>query len=291
MLANISGGGGTELLPALTKALAMPRGEQQSRSVVVITDGYVSAEADAFGLIDSQIGDSNLFAFGIGTSVNRHLIEGLAKVGRAESFIVTDANGAMREADRFRQYISAPVLTQISVTGDNAELYGLEPAAFPDLLAQRPLLVLGKYRGAADEAAITLSGVAGNGRHQWRFKISAGDTDASLPKLWARKRLERLYVFPGNEAERRAEILQLGLKYSLLTSYTSFVSVNETVRLKGGVATDVKQPLPLPDGVSNAAVGNEMQPMPEPESVWLALWGLLLLGVYRLRQASAVTRA
>jgi Ca-activated chloride channel family protein len=270
----------------------MPRGEQQSRSVVVITDGYVSTEADAFELIDSQIGDSNLYAFGIGSSVNRQLIDGLAKVGRAESFIVTDAISATREAERFRQYISAPVLTQITVTGDNAELYELEPAAYPDLLAQRPLLVMGKYRGAAEQAAITLSGVAGDGRHQWNFKFSDGDTDAGLPKLWARKRLERLYVFPGNEAERRAEILQLGLKYSLLTSYTSFVSVNETVRLKDGqTATDVKQPLPLPDGVSNAAVGSELQPMPEPESVWLALWGLLLLGVYRLRRISAVTRA
>jgi Ca-activated chloride channel homolog len=279
MLANISGSGGTELLPALTKAMSMPRADKQSRSVVLITDGYVSAEAEAFTLIDSELGDSNLFAFGIGRSVNRYLIEGIAKVGRAESFIVTDAASAAREAARFRHYISAPVLTHIEVTAQYAELYDLEPATYPDLLAQRPLMVLGKYRGAADRAVIELRGIGGDGTHSWSFALANSPEDASLPWLWARKRLERLYVFPNASEERRADILQLGLKYSLLTSATSFVAVDETERLHGETATDVKQPLPLPAGVANSAVGGELQPMPEPETWWLALWALLLLTV------------
>jgi Ca-activated chloride channel homolog len=277
MMANMSGSGGTELLPALTKALSMPRGDRQSRSVVLITDGYVSAEGAAFKLIDADLGDSNLFAFGIGSSVNRFLIEGIARVGRAESFIVTDAASAAREAERFRLYISAPVLTHIEVKGQNAELYDLEPAVYPDLLAQRPLLVLGKYRGAPDRATITLTGIGGDGVHSWSFALADSPEDASLPKLWARKRLEHLYVFPNASQDARAEILQLGLKYSLLTSATSFVAVDDTPRLQGAPAVDVKQPLPLPAGVANSAVGNELQPMPEPESWWLALWGLMLL--------------
>lgn len=288
MLAQISGGGGTELLPALQRALAMPRNESQSRSIVLITDGYISAEGSAFRLIDEHIGDANLFTFGIGSSVNRFLIEGLARVGRSEAFVVTDAASAESEAERFRRYISVPVLTGISLTGRDIDLYDVEPVAQPDLLAERPLLVLGKYRNAGRQAAIELRGINGNGAQQWRFALGAADQDPNLPKLWARKRLERLYVFPGAAEDSRAQILQLGMKYSLLTSVTSFVAVDELARNPDG-ATDVKQPLPLPAGVSNSAVGG-LRPMPEPDWLWLVGF-IALLGVAAANPRKSHARA
>ncbi|MEZ5564482.1 MAG: VIT domain-containing protein [Gammaproteobacteria bacterium] len=280
MLNSMQGGGGTELLPALSRALNMPLAENQSRSVVVITDGYISAEDAAFRLIDENLGRSNLFAFGIGTSVNRFLIEGLATVGRARAFIVTNEADAERESERFRRYISAPVLTRIEITGRDVELYDVEPAAHPDLLAERPVMILGKYRGAGVNATIELNGATGSGPETWQFLLSAAGMDATLPQLWARKRLEHLYVFPDAAEKSRVEILGLGLKYSLLTSATSFVAVDETIRVPDGASRDVKQALPLPAGVSNLAVGGALQPMPEPEWSLLAGAGLLLM-MYR----------
>lgn len=285
MLSIIRGAGGTELLAALQQALAMPRSENQSRSIVLVTDGYITAEAEAFRLIDSHLGDSNLFAFGIGTSVNRFLIEGLAKAGHAESFVVSNEAAAKSEAERFRRYISAPLLTHIRVQGSKVELFDLEPAAQPDLLAERPVMVLGKYREAAAGATVELDGVAGDGPHHWSYSLSDADGDASLPKLWARKRLERLYVLPAPNDGSRQEILALGLKYSLLTSATSFVAVDETVRAREAGA-DVNQPLPLPTGVSDSAV-SEPRPLPEPEWVWLAGWMLLWVTMRRLRERLA----
>jgi Ca-activated chloride channel family protein len=282
MLTHISGGGGTELLPALQQALAMPVAEGTSRSLVVITDGYITAEGSAFRLVDENLGHNNLFAFGIGSAVNRFLIEGLARVGRAEAFVVSSENDAAREAERFRNYISAPVLTDIKVSGNGVELYDTEPAAQPDLLAERPILVLGKYRGARSDASIELSGIAGSGPKSWRFALDGAARDRSLPLLWARKRLERLYVFPNAAESSRDEILGLGMKYSLLTSATSFIAVDEIVSNRGVPAADVKQPLPLPAGVENTAVGAPLQPAPEPEALLLALFGSMLLALRAL---------
>jgi Ca-activated chloride channel family protein len=279
MLGRLSGGGGTELLPALRQALAMPVAEGTSRSMVVITDGYITAEGAAFRIVDENLGDSNLFAFGIGSSVNRFLIEGLARVGRAEAFVVSSETDAAREAERFRNYISSPVLTDIKVVGTGVELYDIEPAAQPDLLAERPVLVLGKYRNARTGASVELTGVSGAGAQSWKFALGTADRDRSLPLLWARKRLERLYVFPGAAETSRDEILKLGLKYSLLTSATSFVAVDEVVTNPDKQAADVKQPLPLPEGVSNSAVGGELQPAPEPEWLWLGLWCSMMLAL------------
>jgi Ca-activated chloride channel family protein len=287
MLGSMSGGGGTELLPALRQALSMPVAEGTSRSMVVITDGYITAEGAAFRIVDENLGNSNLFAFGIGSSVNRFLIEGLAKVGRAEAFVVSSETDAAREAERFRNYISAPVLTDIKVSGTGVELYDTEPAAQPDLLAERPVLVLGKYRNARSGASIELTGVSGAGAQSWKFVLGSAEKDRSLPLLWARKRLERLYVFPNAAEDSRQEILALGLKYSLLTSATSFVAVDEVVSNPEKLATDVKQPLPLPAGVSNSAVGGELQPAPEPEWLLLGLWCSMLLVLRQLSRRFA----
>ena len=285
MLRRTSGGGGTELLPALQLALSMPVAEGTSRSLVLITDGYVSAEDGAFKLVDESLAGSNLYAFGIGTSVNRFLIEGLAKVGRAESFVVTNESDAAREAERFRDYVSAPVMTSISVAGHNVELYDTEPRTQPDLLARRPVLVLGKYRHAQSNAAVELTGVTGSGRQQWSFALAGSGRDETLPILWARKRLERLYVFPNAKQDSRDEILALGLKYSLLTSATSFISVDERLPTGDGEpAVDVKQPQPLPEGVSDKAVGESLTPAPEPEWAVLVAWCALLLGLRPLRK-------
>jgi Ca-activated chloride channel family protein len=285
MLQDIEGRGGTELLPALERALAMPIADGTSRSLVLITDGYISAEDTAFRLVDDNLGNANLYTFGIGTSVNRYLLEGLAKVGRAETFVVTGAADAEREAERFRQYVSAPLMTDIEVRGEGVELYDVEPRTQPDLLANRPVLVLGKYRDRETGGAVVLSGVTGTGRQQWRFPLFNASRDSSLPVLWARKRLEHLYVFPNARQDARAEILALGLKYSLLTSATSFIGVDEQLPTGDGEpATDVKQPLPLPAGVSNAAVGEQLTPAPEPDWTVLVAWCVLLLGLRHARK-------
>jgi Ca-activated chloride channel family protein len=281
MMNEQRGGGGTELYPALQQAFAMQSGEGVSRNIVLVTDGYISAEERVFRLVDEQLHRNNLFAFGIGSSVNRFLIESLARVGRAEAFVVTSGADAAHGSKQFDRYISAPALTNIRIEAEGVELYDLEPARVPDMLAQRPVMVVGKYRNATDDAHIRLVGVGGQGEHAWTFRLKdAQSADSSLPQLWARKRLERLYAVPAdNERELRERIVELGLQYSLLTRHTSFVAVDETVRDATGDAEEVKQPLPLPKGVGNLAVG---RPMPEPELPWAGL--MVLLMTYFARQ-------
>jgi Ca-activated chloride channel family protein len=85
----------------------------------------------------------------------------------------------------------------------------------------------------------------------------------------------RLSDRQGDDVElNRDAIVDLGLRYSLLTQYTSFVAVDETGVNPDADATDVKQPLPLPQGVSELALA---QPVPEPELGWLML---LLAGLF-----------
>lgn len=255
------GGGGTELLPALKRALALKKEDGFSRTIVIVTDGYVSVEEEAFDLIRSNLNQANLFAFGIGSSVNRHLIEGMAHVGMGEPFILTKPDAAEAQAERFRKMIQTPVLTQVKVRFNGFDAYDVEPVSIPDVLADRPVLVFGKWRGKP-EGKIRLSGMTGGGSYSESVKVAdyrPSADHAALKYLWARHRITILsdYNKLRNDDKRVKEVTELGLSYNLLTAYTSFVAVDNVVRHTEGKPATVKQPLPLPEGVSDYALGNQ----------------------------------
>ncbi|MGH8237185.1 MAG: trypsin, partial [Steroidobacteraceae bacterium] len=134
----------------------------------------------------------------------------------------------------------------------------MEPAGIPDVLAQRPVIVFGKWRGPR-RGQLTLRGIAGDGPFERSFELSRIRPDANnaaLEYLWARGRIARLddYQHLANDAARVKEITQLGLEYHLLTAYTSFLAVDEVVRnTRPEDAQTVRQPLPSPQGVSDLA--------------------------------------
>ena len=284
-LGQKKGGGGTRLLAALERAVAVPRRGEGARSVVLVTDGFIEAESDVFGFIRSQLDDLNFFAFGIGSSVNRFLIEGVARAGRGEPFIVTDHAKAVEAAARFRRYIDTPVLTGIDVAFTGFDAYDVEPKKVPDLFAYRPIVVFGKWRGNTG-GSIDISGRTGRGPYQASIVVSPAGNDArhaALRHLWARNRIAELSDFgPAPDDERIAEITSLGLTYRLLTRYTSFVAVQEIVRRTTNDADDIDQPLPLPDGVSDRAVG--VTNGPEPDVAWLCAIVAAWFGFVSLRR-------
>jgi Ca-activated chloride channel family protein len=278
------GGGGTELSSALRSALSLPGEAGWSRSFVVLTDGYIGAEPEAFATIREHLGDANVFAFGIGSSVNRHLIEGLARAGGGEPFVATNAQEGEVVAQRFREYVSAPVLTDVEVAFEGAEAYDLEPPTVPDVLARRPVIVHGKLRGAL-EGKVTVRGISGQGAYAQTFDLAnvrASQANRALPYLWARTRIANLSDFAAETEETRKQIVELGLAYNLLTRYTSFIAVLHEVRNAGGAGEQVAQPLPLPEGVSEAAL--PMEAGSEPELVLLAALFAVIAAVLTLRR-------
>jgi Ca-activated chloride channel family protein len=296
------GGGSTELIPALKRALTIPKDADRSRTMVVVTDGYVTVEREAFDLVRKNLGNANLFAFGIGSSVNRLLIEGLARAGQGEPFIVTQQNEAAAEAERFRKMIEAPLLTQVKLrfekandgSGSDFEAYDVEPTAIGDLFAARPVIVFGKWRGKPG-GRLVIEGLTANGNYRGSVDLATEDKSGSdqhddygaVRYLWARHRIASLtdqQKLDGSQEQAQA-ITALGLRYNLLTQYTSFVAVDKIVRTTTAAtpaATSVSVPSPLPAGVSNLAVGAEVPATPEPPLALMMIVALLVLGAAAL---------
>ncbi len=259
-LENQRGGGGTELLPALKRGMSLSATEGVSRSFIISTDGYVTVEKEAFEYINKNLGNANFFPFGIGSSVNRHLIEGMAHVGRGEAFIVSNVAEAGPIAEKFRKYISRPVLTNIELQIKDFDTYDVEPSSIPDVFAERPVIVYGKWKGKA-EGSIILTGYTGNERYSKTLNVpdyKAAKSNSAIKYLWAREKIRLLDDFiqvSYSHEELKEEVTALGLKYNLLTSYTSFLALDSEIRNANTISTTVRQPLPLPQGVSNYAIG------------------------------------
>ena len=273
------GGGGTELLPALRRALALPRDENRAQSIVIITDGYVTVEKEAFDLIRQSLGSANVFTFGIGSSVNRHLLEGMARAGKGEPFVVTEGNHAKEEAARFRRYIESPVLAHVKARFDGFEAYEVEPQSIPDVFASRPVILFGKWRGEG-RGRLTIDGITGSGPYRSSLDLAEAaprEDAAALKYLWARSRIQTLsdYNTLEPDGDRAKEVTQLGLTYSLLTPHTSFIAIDKVIRnVNPSDSIPVDQPSPMSEGVSDLAIGEAVPSTPEPET-W-ALMGVAL---------------
>ena len=264
MLDGQQGGGGTELLPALKQALSMKSSGNYARTFVIATDGYVTVEKEAFELIRTSLNEASFFSFGIGSSVNRFLIEGLAHAGAGESCIITSEREATEKAGSFLKYISSPLLTGVNIAFNEFMVDEPEPASVPDLFASRPVVIFGKYRGKP-QGSIVLSGKTGKGDYEVRIPLSqavvSSDNEA-IKYLWAREQIRRVDDYAGGysgvpkDVEER--VTGLGLRYNLLTSYTSFVAVDSLIRNDGSPVVTVRQPLPLPEGVSDFAVAQHV---------------------------------
>ena len=289
-LSQETGGGGTELLPALQRAFSLSseakyaKHAKYAKNFVVITDGFVSVEEDAFQLIAQHLNQANLFAFGIGSSVNHHLIEGMARAGQGLPFIVLAEKDAAKEAARLARFIASPVLTHLKAQFDNFEAYDLSPASIPDVFGERPVILLGKWKAknTAQKSAIHLTGEAANSAYSVNLpiKINAplGEFNPVLAHLWARNRVQTLTDAESlsGGTKQRDEIIKLALQYDLLTQYTSFIAIDAQIRNVNGASIEVKQPSPIPEGVGNSAIHNIQNAMvsstPEPE-----IWAMLLI--------------
>jgi len=289
------GGGSTELIPALKRVYAQPKAADVSRTVVVVTDGYVTVEREAFELVRNNLSSANVFSFGIGSSVNRHLMEGLARAGMGEPFIITKPAEAAEQAARFRKMIDSPVLTNVKVRFEGLDVYDVEPRQLPDLLAQRPLIVFGKWKGEA-KGTLIVDGNSASGPLHFSMPINASNaTDtAALRHLWARHPLLCCTQRPGSpvgrrqrrQGRRRRPRPQVQPAHA---EYTSFLAVDQVVRNKAPADTpSANSTLAPATGCGELRLaGAEVPSTPEPAARGAMLMTLSVLAMlaYRRRRA------
>ena len=249
---SLDGAGGTMMIEGIRAALNFPHDPERLRFVTVLTDGYIGNEAEILGEIHRSIGPSRVFSFGVGSSVNRYLLERMAIVGRgAVAYLGLNDFGSDVMNDFFSR-ISHPAITNVSIEWGDMHASEVYPSRLPDLFVGRPVVVTGKYRGKPGDLAIR--GRAGGERIEFGVDSGGGEPDhAFLPQIWARLRIADLMDRRVWDADPYGElagmIRQTALDYELMSDYTAFVAVDASQPTSGSHGVTVVQPVPVPAGV------------------------------------------
>ena len=249
---RLQGSGGTEMIEGIRAALNFPHDPRRLRFVTFLTDGYIGNEIEILEAVHQSIGASRIFSFGVGDSVNRYLLNRMAKVGRgATAYLALDDSGA--EVMRyFFKRISRPVLSDMRIDWGNMQVTGVYPKRLPDLFVGRAVVVTGKFAGEPSEPEV--SGRAGGQRV--KYEVSRhGDKNAGsfIPNIWARLRIadlaDRQAWTHDPHDELAGAIRKTALEYGLMSDYTAFVAVDASRRTAGKHGTTVHQAVPVPQGI------------------------------------------
>lgn len=262
-LASRAGSGGTEMMKAIKAALAPSSKQGHIRVVCFMTDGEVGNDFEIISEVQKHP-NARVFAFGIGSSVNRFLLDKVAEEGRGEVEYVGLNDDGSRAARRFHERVRSPLLTDISIEWAGLPIADVYPKRIPDLFSAKPVILSGRYtRGG--RGVVRLKGKMSGRDFVREIPIELSESEARhdvLQTLWARTRVDDLMrqdyvgVQRGNaHADLKETIMQLGLEYKLMTQFTSFVAVEEMVVTDGGEPRRIEVPVELPEGVSRRPDG------------------------------------
>ncbi|MGH9959783.1 MAG: VWA domain-containing protein, partial [Pyrinomonadaceae bacterium] len=280
-LTTRSGGGGTEMMKAIKAALDPSDAQNHVRIVCFMTDGYVGND---MAIIDEvkKHPNARVFSFGIGSSVNRFLLDKMAEHGRGEVEYVGLKDDGSAAARRFHERVRNPLLTDISIEWNGLPVADVYPQRISDLFGAKPVMLTGRYT-AAGRGTIRLKGKM-SGRDFVReiavdFPESLTQHDVLAP-LWARTRIDNLMgqdlsgMQQGSmRPELREAIANLGLEFRLMTQFTSFVAVEEMIVTDGGQPRRIDVPVEVPEGVSREGVFGESQSQSGPTGLFTTYSG------------------
>lgn len=232
------------------------------------TDGYIGNEKDVIDLTKREIGRARIFSFGVGSSVNRYLLDEVACAGRGFAEYLRPREDSKLLVLRFYQRIGKPYLTEVEVDWGNLAVSEPRPAKLPDLSAFSPLVLHARYAKAGTGDVIIKGRIAGK---PWSQKISVAlpevePKNGSISRLWARETTADLERRPKVQVDAEA-ITKVALAHHLVTAYTSFVAIDMTeTNGRTGLPAQVRQPSEAPADVDLSSAGGQVAyagaPMP-----------------------------
>lgn len=251
-LAGLDSNGGTQMIEGIRAALDFPGSAGHYRFVAFMTDGFIGNEREILSTVQQRVGTSRIFSFGVGSSVNRYLLERMAKAGRGVAAYLGLNDSAEQVMGNFFDRVSRPALTDIDIEWGAMSVSETYPATLPDLFVGRPLVMAGRFQG--EPGVISVTGLANGERRNLTPQAAApGAAGTSVAKVWARLNIadlaDRQAALGDPHGELGNAILRTALAHQLVSGYTSFVAVDSSAPTQGSHGVTVHQAVPVPDGV------------------------------------------
>ena len=248
--------GGTNINLALLEAMAQRNLEREGGSdrqlvILFLTDGLPTegvTDIDQI-LANAKASASNrirMFAFGVGDDVNTELLDTLSQDNRGLVSYVRPSERIDEEVSALFARIKSPVLANLELDFGGILVEDVYPPVLPDLFSGTQLLIAGRYRLPADSGSKTTISLTGSvNSHQETFVYQANfdpgehteGANSFIPRLWAARKIGYLLNqirYQGENSEWIDAVIQLSIRYGIITPYTSFLVVEENLFSKEG---------------------------------------------------------
>ncbi len=246
--------GGTNISQSIIDAAGLVESDRPA-TIIFMTDGLptegIWETAPLLDAVNQAIpANAQLFTFGIGNDVDTLLLDTLSSTHRGTTAYVREHERIDEEMAAFFTKISTPVLANIEIDTDGIIVEQMYPQELPDLFAGTQLVIVGRYRNPGP-ARITLTGDLNGEKQTFEyadniFRESGGDD--FIPRLWATRTIGHLLTqirVQGEKAELVDSVINLSLRYGIITPYTSFLIEEDDILRQGG---SVPMPEPIIDG-------------------------------------------
>ncbi|MFQ6037437.1 MAG: VIT domain-containing protein [Candidatus Aminicenantales bacterium] len=234
---GIEDSGGTNINEALLRALKMiPEGERPDY-ILFLTDGLPTVGVTDIQEILKNVQEANahsvrVVVFGVGYDVNTQLLDRLSLDNRGTSVYVGKNDDLEMTVSSYYEKISSPLLSDLEIAFENIDVRDVYPRTLPDLFKGSQIVLVGKYTGEGP-VTVTLSGRVKNRTKTFALRNRALDTSGLygfLPRLWATRRIGYLLEeirLHGETQELVDEVKRLGIRFGIVTPYTSFLVTEE----------------------------------------------------------------
>ncbi|MBC8100196.1 MAG: VWA domain-containing protein, partial [Armatimonadetes bacterium] len=283
--------GGTNISDSLTQALTLADAERPT-TILFLTDGEATE-----GIIDTQAiltalqttakPNTRIFTFGVGDSVNTVLLDSIVRDFSGAGTYVRPGQRIDEAVSALYTKISAPVLTDVTLTIDGVIAELLYPAQLTDLFAGEQVALVGRYRGSTQTGVVTLTGKVNGETQTYSYdslsfpEVAGGEP--FIARLWATRRIGDLLTtirLQGENSELVESVVSLSVRYGIITPYTSFLIEEDDILTQQGrdrALTDAEAQFSALDADTTGAAavqrsmdlgamsgGNAAPPMPMP---------------------------
>jgi Ca-activated chloride channel family protein len=227
---RLEAGSGTEILPALVRALDLSEHGDPSvlKRVILITDGAVGNEDQVVGEVGRHLGGTRLHIVGIGFAPNRWLMKELAAAGRGTFESIGAIADVQSKTVELMTRTERAAITDVALEWAGAPPLDAGPDPVPDLYTGRPLVVTARFDPTRPLPKLRVWGRAPGGPVTMDVDFAQASPNAGIGTRWARAKiasLELARVHGADPAVVRADVVELAKRFSLVTPYTSFVVV------------------------------------------------------------------
>ncbi len=255
-LSHLQGRGGTNQLAGIHAALSAPGDDRRVRFVVFMTDGYIGNEQEVISLTKREIGGARIYGFGVGSSVNRHLLDEVSHVGRGTAEYLLPREEGKELVDRFYERIGKPFVTDLQIDWATLPVVDMVPARPLDLSAFQPAVILARYKAGA-KGTMILRGKIGGRPFEQKVDVNLPDKElrhTAISRVWAREKIGELSR-GATAGENEQEITRIALSHHLVTKYTSLVAIDDAPGERSGFPMLVSQPSEAPEEVDLRSAG------------------------------------